>query len=99
MINYQFETTKKFDNEFFKLIKKCPSLENDFERLKNVIVADLSFNENKFPKSKYKRLSGLGDKVTLPVFKIKKFRCSKIKKGNRSGFRIIFIFNPKMNII
>ena len=39
--NYKIKTHPKFDKEFKKLIKKCPSLDEDFKRLKNVLLFDL----------------------------------------------------------
>ena len=99
MIKYKFNSSPQFKKEFNKLLKKCPSLEEDFELLKNAMNADLNYNQQKFPKSKYFQIKGLGEKVILPVFKIKKFRCKAIKKGNRSGFRFTFVFHKEEALI
>lgn len=95
--NYLIKTYPKFDDEFDKLKKKCPSLENDFERLKTVLLYDLNNGDNYLNPDRYLQLQGL--KVSFPVFKIKKFRCKSIPKGNRSGFRFIFILSRKHNLI
>ena len=95
--NYKIKTHPKFDKEFKKLIKKCPSLEEDFKRLKNVLLFDLKSGDHYLPTDRYHQIQRLD--VKFPVFKIKKFRCKSISKGNRSGFRFIFIINRKHNVI
>lgn len=93
---YKIKTYPKFDKEFNKLIKKCPSLEEDFERLKNVLLFHLTTGDHYLPDD-YHQIQRLD--VKFPVFKIKKFRCKTIPKGNRSGFRFIFILSRKHNVI
>ena len=94
---YTIKTYPKFDREFNKLIKKCPSLEKDFERLTNVLLLHLTTGDNYLPDDHYHQIQRLD--VKFPVFKIKKFRCKAIPKGNRSGFRFIFILSRKHNLI
>ena len=94
---YKIKTYPKFDKEFNKLIKKCPSLEEDFKRLKNVLLLDLSTGDYYLPDDRYHQIQRLD--VKFPVFKIKKFKCKTIPKGNRSGFRFIFVLSRKHNII
>lgn len=39
------------------------------------------------------RISDLGEKVQIPVYKVKSFRCASLKgKGSRSGIRLIYAF-------
>lgn len=38
---YTIKTYPKFDKELKKLTKKCSTLEEDFERLKKVLLLDL----------------------------------------------------------
>lgn len=96
-VKYTIKTSARFDKEFNKLIRKCPSLEEDFGRLKNVILLNLSTGDHYLPDDLYHQIPGLD--VKFPVFKIKKFRCKAIPKGNRSGFRFIFILSRKHNVI
>ena len=96
---YTIKTYPKFDKEFKKLSKKCPSLENDFERLKNVLLFDLKRGNHRLTQERYKQIPGLGPKVKFPVFKIRNFRCKDIPEGNKSKFRFIFILSRKHNII
>lgn len=96
-VKYTIKTHPRFDKEFNKLIRKCPSLEKDFERLKNVILLNLSTGDHYLPDDLYHQIPGL--EVKFPVFKIKKFRCKAIPRGNRSGFRFIFILSRKHNVI
>lgn len=99
MGKYQIKTHPKFDKELNKLKEKCPSLETDFERLKKVLLLDLERGNHRLTQDRYLQIPGLGHKVKFPVFKIKKFRCKEIPKGNRSGFRFIFILSCKYNTI
>ncbi|MBQ2832592.1 hypothetical protein [Methanobrevibacter sp.] len=87
----------KFDKEVNKLMKKCPSLKEDFERLTNVLLFHLKTGDHYLPDDQYLQLQRLN--VPFPVFKIKKFRCKDIPKGNRSGFRFIFILSRKHHVI
>ena len=96
---YTIKTYPKFDKEFKKLSKKCPSLENDFKRLKNVLLLDLKRGHHRLTQERYKQIPGLGSKVKFPVFKIRKFRCKSIKQGNQSSFRFIFILSRKHKLI
>ena len=98
-IEYRIVTDKKFDDDFRKLIKKCLSLEEDFERLKKVLLFDLKRGNHRLTHERYHQIPNLGGKVKFPVFKVKKFRCKKISKGNRSGFRFIFILSRKHNVV
>lgn len=99
MGKYQIKTHPKFDKELNKLTEKCPSLKSDFERLKKVLLLDLERGNHRLTQDTYLQIPGLGHKVKFPVFKIKKFRCKDIPKGNRSGFRFIFILSRKHNVI
>ena len=96
---YTILTHKKFDKEFEKLKSECDSLDEDFFRLKNTILFDLERGNHRLTYDRYKQISGLGPKVKFPVFKVKKFRCKSIPKGNRSGFRFIFILSRKHKVI
>lgn len=92
--NYQFDTHLLFDDEFNKIINrhKCPTLKEDFERLKIALVQYLE-DLNRFPVNICNRIAGLDSKVKFPAFIVKNFRCKGINKGSRSGFRITFLFS------
>ena len=96
---YTIKTHPKFDKEMSKLTDKCPSLESDFERLKKVLLLDLKRGNHRLTQDTYIQIPRLGRDVRFPVFKIKKFRCKDIPKGNRSGFRFIFILSRKHNVV
>lgn len=96
---YTIKTYPKFDKELEKLSDKCSSLNDDFERLKKVLLKDLERGNHRLTQDRYLQIPGLGKSVVFPVFKVKKFRCKTIPKGNRSKFRFIFILSRKHNII
>lgn len=97
--NYQFDTHPLFDDEFNKIINrhKCPTLKEDFERLKIALVQYLE-DLNRFPVNICNRITGLDSKVKFPAFIVKNFRCKGINKGSRSGFRITFLFSREDNL-
>ena len=83
-----FDELSEFKNEFKKLKKKYKTLEADFELFKRVlraIVPDL-------PRGTVP-ISNLGQEVSIPIYKVRKFRCKCLKgKGSKSGIRIIYTF-------
>ena len=89
MDRFKVEYHHKFKKEVSKIERKCPSIQDDLKRLVISIKEDLVYHGS-LPKRNYKQISGLGSKVTLPVFKIKKFRCKKIPKGSVDFARIIY---------
>lgn len=96
--NYLFDTHPRFDVEFNKIIRKhqCPTLKEDFERLKVTLVQKLE-DLNEFPPTLCNRIAGLDNKVKFPAYIVKNFRCKGINRGSRSGFRIIFLFSRENN--
>ena len=95
---YTFEYHYKFKKEFEKIINKneCPSFKTDFKLLYDALIMKLMESKN-FSPNLCMRMSGLEKNVTIPAFIIKKFRCKKINKGSRSGFRITFLFSHDQN--
>ena len=79
------------------LIGICPTLKEDFERLKIALVQYLE-DLNRFPVNICNRIAGLDSKVKFPAFIVKNFRCKGINKGSRSGFRITFLFSREDNL-
>lgn len=78
--------TKSFIKDLKGIKKSHKSITKDFDRfLKSLLDAEQSYGAV--------RVSNLGENYSnTPVWKVKAFRCSEMKgKGNRSGFRIIYI--------
>lgn len=96
--DYIFRCDPLFKKEFNKIIRKhqCPSLKEDFKRLKMALVQDLSDNGN-FSPHVCNRIKGLDSNVPYPAFIVKNFRCKGINKGSRSGFRLTFIYIKEEN--
>ena len=78
--------------EFLKDIKRlhkkynsiCEDLKNFRERLEPILPEHLSGTV---------RISGLGERVKTPIYKVKHFRCKSLKgKGCRSGIRVIYAY-------
>lgn len=81
-----------FVPEFYKdlnKLKRIP-LEKDLELFKQAVAIEpTSLNG-------IVRLQGIGEEY-YPVYKARKFRCRALNRGNRSGIRIIYTFNPNNN--
>lgn len=98
MNEYVYEHYHKFDNDCDDLYKKCSSLKTDLIRLKKSLNDDIVLLNGKIPtNSTYFHVNNL--KAKLPIFKVKKFRCQSINRGNRSKFRIIFAYNQSESLI
>lgn len=87
----EFEEAPEFTNEIKKLQKKYKSLYDDLEVFKKA----LRLLPDTTPGSR--RVSGLGQNVKIPIFKERGFRCKYMKKGSRSGIRIIYAYEEKEN--
>lgn len=72
--DYTFNCHPLFKKEFDKIISKhqCPSLKEDFRRLKIALVQDLSDNNN-FSQHVCTRIKGLNSKVSFSCFYSKEF--------------------------
>lgn len=77
----------EFEKEFNKLSKKkCKTLPEDLEVLKKAMRVKIPEHVST------QRINNLGESVKIPIYKVRQFRCKDIKKGVRSGFRIIYAF-------
>lgn len=86
-------TVREFNKDITKLSSKYRHLIDDLKRAEKVLSVSPS-NRNAV------RISGLGKNVKIPVFKLKKFRSMDFRgKGNRSGFRLIYAYDRKKEII
>ncbi|MDO5848837.1 MAG: hypothetical protein Q4P18_04835 [Methanobrevibacter sp.] len=93
--DFNFDGHDKFFKEKSKFVKRCPSMEKDFERFKIALTTDIRNNDYEVPtdNNKYFKIQGLSKKVYLPVFVVKRFYCEKMNRGANSGFRITFVYN------
>lgn len=90
-----FRRVKEFEKEFKKLKKKYRSLEDDLARYEKIL-------KGLFPKTPpgSERISRLGNKIKVPIYKEKHFYCECLNKGSRSGLRIIYaIIEDQMGIV
>jgi len=92
MMNY--EETEKFVRDFKKLLKKFPSLVEDFKVNKQYRIE--LFHCNEIDSNSIFEIQGVGNDVELQFFKIKKFQCKSLKgRGAKSGIRIVYAYIPK----
>ena len=77
----------EFERDLKKLKKKYNTLETDLKKFEEILMG-------LFPNvpSGTERISRLGEQVKVPIYKAKHFRCECLRKGSRSGFRVIFTF-------
>jgi len=85
----EFLQVEEFKKDLKKLNKKYKSLNNDLKsNFCEVLEAELP---NRLPGTF--RISGLGEEVKVPIYKLKHFRCKSLKrKGSRSGIRVIYAY-------
>jgi mRNA-degrading endonuclease RelE of RelBE toxin-antitoxin system len=83
MIN--FTKVPEFDTDFAHLKTRFSTLDEDFDRLIDVI----NLRGAKHTPGTFR--IAMGANVKTPIYKVKQFRCKcLINKGHKSGFRIIF---------
>jgi len=86
----EFLQVDEFKKELKKLNKKYKTLNNDLKS-NFCEVLDLEL-PNHLPGTF--RISGLGEEVKVPIYKLKHFRCKSLKgKGSRSGIRVIYAYD------
>ena len=77
---------EEFEKDLRKLTKKYQSLPEDLDTFLKALTANLP---DSLPGTF--RIPGLGSRVTIPVYKVKHFRCKALQgKGSRSGIRVIY---------
>lgn len=91
-----FRTLDIFDREFRKLTKKYPSLERDFEDFQKF----LEVSPTGLGIGDIERIDQLGSDISLPIYKVRKFRCQSLSKNStQSGIRIIYAYDASSDTI
>ena len=94
----QYEEKKEFQNDFKDLLKKFPSLKEDFEINKQYRIE--LFHNNNTDNNSIEEIKGEGNTKKLRFFKITKFQCKSLKgRGAKSGIRLIYAFFPELKKI
>ncbi len=87
----QYEETKEFQNDFKALLKKSPSLKEDFKTNKKYRIE--LFHNNNIDNNSIEKIQGVGNTEKLQFFKVTKFQCKSLKgRGAKSGIRLIYAF-------
>ena len=89
----EFYFTPRFNKEFHDIevrdLKADLNRWEDAFRVRNVRLSGI---EGPIP--------GLHKKgVTIPVYKVKEFRCKQLNRGSRSGIRIIFAYDSVNEVL
>lgn len=81
------KSVPEFDKDINKLSKKYRNIIKDMDTALKVLQVEPT-NE-----SRSKRISGLGEEIIAPIYKLRKFYSKDFKgKGSSSGFRVIYAF-------
>lgn len=84
----EFEELPEFSRDLKNISKKYRSIYQDLGVLKKALTV-----KNPYGVPGTERISGLGAGVSLPIYKVRHFRCASLKgKGSRSGIRVIYAF-------
>lgn len=92
MSSFLYNELDEYKKEFKKLLKKYPSLKQDFEDYKATIEA--------FPTWFWKNIvqvSDLWKEVIIPIYKIRKFPCESLK--DNKSIRIVYAYKEDTNSI
>ncbi len=88
-----FEELPEFKRDFKKLLKKFPTLNEDFKTFKNTALK--AFHLLGIENVGIFAISGLGI-VEPKIYKAKKFACRSLQgTGSNSGIRVIYAFFEK----
>lgn len=88
-----YDETEEFKRDFKKLLKKFPSLAEDFEVNKQYRIE--LFHCNEIDSNSIFEIQGVGNTEKLKFFKVKKFQCKSLKgRGANSGIRVIYGYFP-----
>jgi len=87
-----YNETAGFACDFKRLLKKFPSLVEDFAIIKQYDIE--LFHCKKIDKHGIFKIENAGNSDSLQFFKIKKFACKALKgRGAKSGIRVIYAFH------
>lgn len=87
----KYNETDSYKKDLKRLLKRFPSLKDDIEIFKKYSI-ETYFDEKVDTKAFVKIESKCN--IVYDSYKVKKFSCKSLKNfGNRSGIRIIFIYN------
>jgi mRNA-degrading endonuclease RelE of RelBE toxin-antitoxin system len=85
-----FHRLPEFDHDMKKLQKDFRSLEDDLANFTIALIPRIPDGLHGIV-----RISNLGNDVTDPVYKVRKFRCQSLKgRGVNSGIRLIYTYDP-----
>ncbi|MBN1455818.1 MAG: hypothetical protein JW945_06185 [Methanomicrobia archaeon] len=88
----EFFQVNEFEKDLKKLRKKYRTIDKDLEVFCKALQAELP---NHLPGTV--QISGLGEEISVPLYKVRHFRSRDLKRGSRSGIRIIYAYQSDMN--
>jgi len=95
-MSINFRALDIFDREFRKLLKKYPSLKKDFSSFQKFLEQEptgLGIGD-------IERINGLGEKILLPIYKVRKFACKSLSQNrSQSGIRIIYVYDATTDTV
>lgn len=93
----KFDNAEEFKKDLKKLLKRFPSLEDDIQIFKKYSIEP--YFEKKVDTQSFVKIQGKCNDI-YDAYKVRKFSCKSLKTfGNRSGIRIIFIYNKINGLI
>jgi mRNA-degrading endonuclease RelE of RelBE toxin-antitoxin system len=90
----EFLQVDEFAKDLKKLRKKFRNIDKDLEVFIKALKSELP---NQL--SGTVQIPGLGEEISIPIFKVRHFRSRDLRGGSRSGIRIIYAYNSKENEI
>jgi mRNA-degrading endonuclease RelE of RelBE toxin-antitoxin system len=90
----EFLQVDEFAKDLKKLRKKFRNIDKDLEVFIKALKSEFPYQ---LPGTV--QISGLGEEISIPIFKVRHFRSRDLKGGSRSGIRLIYAYNSKENEI
>lgn len=84
----EFLQLDEFTKDLKKLHKKFRNIGEDLEVFIKALKSEIP---NQLPGTV--QISGLGEEISVPIFKVRHFRSRDLRRGSRSGIRIIYAYH------
>lgn len=92
-----YNNTPEFNKDFKQLLKRFKTLESDFETMKKYVLE--TYFIQKIENNAFVPIENFCSDI-YTSYKIRKFACKALKNfGNRSGIRIVFVYDLKIKTI
>lgn len=91
-----YSETEEFKKDFKKLLKRYGTLEEDFQRMKRLTIE--LFHVMGIDNDSCFKIPDFSVEHCI-AYKVRKFACRCLKGACKSGLRVIYIYQDKLNLV